>query len=246
LHPIHAVPADQSACSSSLPKCCRDHVYVFLINGADPLKCANLAGVRDYLIELGYPKIYYGEMYHTPWFASEVRHIRQQDVDARFVVVGYSLGANLACSLVQAAKEEGFTIDLLVYLGGIFIANTPASQPENVGRIVNVLADGCLLNGDQLDRATNFHAKGVWHFGSPTHPDTLAMLADELAQFAATVPVQATVPPSSQPEQPLEEGPTPRPVPAQGPLTGEWDFLGPASRLKDAQYNGTRVTNLPH
>jgi hypothetical protein len=53
-----------------------------------------------------------------------------------------------------------------------------------------------------------------WHFGTPSHPYSLEVLARELAVVASHVEVAEDVPapPSTQP--------------------GEWDFLKPVSRLK--------------
>ena len=119
--------------------------------------------------------------------------------------------------------------DLLVYLGGNTLHNTPHDQPENAGHIVNVLAHGSVWNGDTLDRAENLQAGDVGHFGSPTHPTTVEALARGLAEVAATVPV-----PEEAPAVEPETAPMPRPVTAPPPAHGEeWDFLKQATRLDE-------------
>jgi hypothetical protein len=228
LHPVDAAKIEQTSACLTLPIGCRDHVYVFFVHGMDPLNYANMTGVRDYVNELGFGKTYLGQMYHAPYFGREIHRIAREDPEARFVLIGFSFGANLVRDLAISAKKDDIPIDLLIYLGGNTLENKPKDQPENVGRIVNILAGGLIWNGDTLDRAENIQVPDVWHFGSPTHAHTLNTLARELAVVASRVPfVEQSFPPSQE-----EPAPTPRPVPTTktGPLD-EWDFLKPSSHL---------------
>ena len=222
-HPV-AKPAPElvQPCQVA-PKCCRDHVYVFLVHGLDPFNFANLSGLRDYVQALGFHKTYYGQLYHASSFAHAIRQIHHDDPDAHFVLIGFSYGANVARHLAHVAQEEGVTVDLLVYLGGNTLKNCPHDQPENALRIVNILASGCIWNGATFDRAENIHEPDVWHFGSPTHRQTLETLAHELAQVAANLPL---------PPEEVDEAPAPRPVlPGVPAPRGEWDFLKPVPQL---------------
>jgi hypothetical protein len=207
----------------------RNHVYIFFVHGLDPLNCANLSGVRDYVQGLGFNKTYYGQLYHTAQFEREMRSIHANDPDARFVLIGFSLGANMVRNIAQAVKPDGIGIDLLVYLGGNTLKDAPRDRPENAARVINILAQGCVWNGATLEGAENVQVRQVGHFGSPTHPYTLQTLARELAALAATVPV---VPPPEPPLPPGEEAPTPRPLTgsSDGPRD-EWDFLKPVPHL---------------
>src|SRR5262249_60003608 len=132
-----------AACREA-PKCARDHVYIFMINGLDPVDYSNMTGVRHYLNELGFQKTYYGQLYHTPYFDNEVRKIHQADPDAHFVLIGFSFGANMVRSIAQGVKREGIQIDLLVYCGGNTLKNCDNDQPDNARRILNILATGCI------------------------------------------------------------------------------------------------------
>src|SRR5438876_10377468 len=78
LNPIGPEAREREGRTCPLPQGCRNHVYVFLIHGADPLDFANLSGVRDHLTREGYIKTCYGQMYHTPWFVHEVRRIHKE------------------------------------------------------------------------------------------------------------------------------------------------------------------------
>jgi hypothetical protein len=204
----------------------------------DPFDYANLEGLRDYLHRLGFNKTYYGQLYHTWHFQRELCRIHQEDPYAHFVLIGFSFGANMARNIAQGAKEHGIRIDLLVYLGGNTLKNIPRDRPENVGQIINILASGCIWNGAWLDDAVNVHEIDVWHFGSPTHPQTLELLSRQLSLIACAVPIME--PPEPKPMPTLEEEPTPRPVQTTvSAKRDEWDFLKPTSRLSE---NGDAVT----
>lgn len=230
LHPICPPRPEIMEVCRCHPKCSRDHVYVFLINGCDPLDCANLAGLRDYVTALGFCKTYHGQLCHGRTCVREICRIVHEDPLARFVVIGHGLGADKAAGLVHEAKAHGATIDLLVYLSPHGVKNCAADQPENAGRIVNVRTCGCLGPGPKLDRAENVSAD-VGSLGCPSHPFTLQLLAQELAQVAAAVPAVPSI--EEPPPAPGEEAPTPRPVPPPAARSrDEWDFLKPVSRLR--------------
>jgi hypothetical protein len=213
LHPIEPPSAEcLSLCHGPTP-CCRDHVYVFLVHGMDPLDYANLTGVRDYIQTLGFHKTYYGQLYQGLRYGKEMCRIRAEDPEARYVLIGFSFGANVVRYLANSARDDGIAIDLLVYFGGNTLKNEAYDQPENAARVVNILACGAIWNGAWMDRAENVHEVDVYHFGSPSHPYSLEMLSRELAEVASHVAV-------------VEDGPPPPPA------TGEWDFLKPVARLK--------------
>jgi len=187
-HPVAPPPPELAGPCQSTPQCARDHVYVFFVQGIDVVDFANLSGVRDYVQMLGFSRTYYGQLYQAPSFLQEIRRIYHEDPEARFVLVGFSFGANSVRSLAESMGDEGIPVGLLVYLGGNTLHNRPGDQPENAGQIVNILASGAIWDGDTLDRAENYQVKNVWHFGSPTHPETLKILAQHLARVAASVP----------------------------------------------------------
>ena len=59
---------------------------------------------------------------------------------ARFVVMGYGLGANTAAELADAVQADGATIDLLVYCGGIAVSDEPKYRPSNVRRSSSIFS----------------------------------------------------------------------------------------------------------
>jgi hypothetical protein len=188
LHPVGAT--SHSGCLE-LPQSCRDHVHVFLMNGLDPVNYGNLTGLRDYIQELGFCKVYYGQLYHSRRFTTEIRKIAQEDPQAHFALVGFSLGANGVLDIAEAVKPAGIHIDLLVFLSSNHPLMVMSQQPPaNVGRVVNILTDGVMGWMGKLGYAKNVHLTHTLHFGSPTHPTTLQTLARELRAVAVRVALE--------------------------------------------------------
>jgi len=227
-HPIEPPKQADALPILSQPTCCRDHVYIFIIQGLDPLDFSDLRGLRDYIQELGFKNTYFGQLYHVVYFKHEMQRIEQADPQAHFVLIGFSFGANMVRDLALAAQDAGLTIDLLFYLGGNTLDNTPHDRPPNCLMAVNILASGCIWNGTWFDNAENFHLPDVWHFGSPSHRVTLEVLTRDLALVMHNV--------CGEPAQIAPSAPNtlPMPRPVDGPPTvgnAEWDFMKPVARL---------------
>jgi hypothetical protein len=225
LHPAAQPTHDASAMCAALPEACRNHVYIFLIDGPDPFDLANLNGVRDALIGLGYIKVYRGESWHAGYFQKEIRRLHEEDESARFVVMGFSLGANAAWDVANGVKADGVPIDLLIDCGGVALSDDPKSRPDNALRVVHILGQGVDSVGTVLDDADNIQLADVNHFGSPTHPYTTELLAKELTEVASLVTVIDNHPTA---DLGLEQGPMPKAEAARDALPRDgWDFLKP-------------------
>jgi len=233
MHSLDLPPKEQVVLGEKIPAPSRNHVHVFLLHGLDPLEFANLNGLTEYIQQLGYIKTHYGQFFHMWEFKKEIIRIHKEEPQARFVVIGFSLGSFMACELVNAVKKDNIPIDLLVYLGGFILDNTPRTQPENVAHIANILTAGYVIKGPQMDRAENIRYNNVWHFGLPTHPRMRELLARELAVVAARIPYVE----KAQPLSPELEEEIPRPrrmTPDQlkqlsSDLPSEWSFLNSRS-----------------
>ena len=229
LNPVHPPEEALILPCRELPKYCRDHVYVFFLNGFDPVNYGNLAGIREYVDTLGFHKTYYGQLYHASYFAGEIRKIHQEEPDAHFVLVGFARGAREIRSLAERANREGATIDLLVYLDG----KLPSGIGLESGPVVGHFRDGNLTGASRSEA-------DLWLFGIPTNPKTIELLGQQLVQIASSIP--AIEP--SQPEQlppPMDE-PTPKPVKRQVPSpNAEWDFLKPERNRVHLQHEDQRA-----
>jgi hypothetical protein len=222
-HSTGQPPPEQSSACHAVPPGCRNHVYVFFIQGIDPLSVSNLEGVRDYVQALGFIKTYYGYLYHAGTIAKEIRRLHGEDEQAHFVLIGYNLGANRVRDVANAVRSDGIFVDLIVYLGGHTMEKVPEMKPENVGHVVNILTKDWLGDGPVLNDATNVTYTDVSFFGAPTHHYTLETLAHELTAIAEMVPVVELLP-----TPPVELAPVPKMPRASAPRD-EWDFLKPRS-----------------
>lgn len=225
LYPAPSVPKDATACSAALPQVCRNHVYIFLLCGQGPLDLGNMGGLRESLLSLGYIKTYCGECCYSGHYKAEIVRLHHEDESARFVVIGYGLGANTAAELTDAVQADGATIDLLVYCGGITISDEPKYRPSNARRVVHLLSTGVDSIGSAVEGADNILLTDATHFGTPTHPYTMDLLVRELTEVASRVSVVGLPQPvGSTPE----EGPPPRREIKRDSLPhDEWDFLKP-------------------
>jgi len=224
LNPVAGPRADCIELCHTLPRPERNHVYIFFMNGLDPVNCCNLTGVRDSVQKLGFIKTYYGQSCHYYWFASEIRRLKHDDPDARFVLVGSQWGANLMCTLARDLSCGGIPIDLAVFLDGSMLDCKPEHRPDNIERIVHLWSRPGLLKGKDYPGAENICIEDANFFGCGGHPETLERLALELSVVAASVPMGAPAVP------PPQDAPAPGPVEEKMPLVSkEWDFLQPRS-----------------
>jgi hypothetical protein len=183
-------PAERSQCQK-VSEAQRDHIYVLFINGLDPLDKGNLVGLADRVHELGFQHVSFGQMYDEPAMRRQIVETYQQDPKARFVIVGFSLGANFASSLADDLQVDDVPIELLVYLGGDTLTNSAEYRPANARRIVNVTAQGCtwlfgglIWKGVEIDGAENLRLENVDHFHIPTDERVAQSLRITLTQIA--------------------------------------------------------------
>ncbi len=227
---LSPLPPECVEACEAVPGCCRGKVYVFLVNGLDPLDLGHVAEVRAALIRAGFTKVYDGQLYHAGWFAGEMRRLRSEEPGVRFVVVGFGAGVEAARWLAGSVAADGIDLDLLASVDAPVWSSAPAQRPANVRQTLSV-------HGRPLFSPTNWRADtdvevpvGGLSYAAP-HPFTISQLATELAAVAGMVPA-----PPVKPLEPLADDlPTPRPTAARadGPRD-EWDFLKPVARLREA------------
>lgn len=178
--------------------CCKDHVYIFGVNGLNPLCTGNFNGLCSYLREEGYENTYFGQLYTSHFYCSKIRKIIADDPSAKVVLIGFSLGTNYVRCMANMLAKDGVKIDLLVYLGGDTIFDTPSSCPENVCRVLNITSHGlCLMGGDLLFKGADLPcARNVRldtrHILIPSRRETLELIMEELLAiscFPCDVPV---------------------------------------------------------
>jgi thioesterase domain-containing protein len=184
-------PADRGACQSLRPADC-DRVHAYFINGLDPLDKGNLIGLSQRVRELGFRNVAFGQMYDEAAMRRDIVRIHAEDPGAKFVVVGFSFGANLARLLTDQLQAEDIPVELLVYLGGDTLTNSPEDRPANARHILNITAEGCpwlfagrIWQGEEIDGAENLRLENVDHFHVPTNEQVLQMLREQLTEVVA-------------------------------------------------------------
>src|SRR5260370_42524345 len=119
-----------------------------------------------------------------------MRRINQEDPQAQFVLVGFSVGVNLVHSMASSVKADGIWVDALGYLSGNNpVTPIPKSRPENVGHVANLPAGGMMKEFGECPYAENVRLSNAWHFDSPRHRQTREPWAPKLAQVASTSPL---------------------------------------------------------
>ncbi len=184
LHPIQE-PASAPACS-----CSKEHIYIFAVNGVNPLCQGNFNGFCTYLKKQGYCHTYFGQMYTCLGWADRIREVRRCDPEAKIVVIGFSAGANIAKMIANNLARDCTRVDLLIYLVGDMLTKSPSTYPPNVCRVLNIRAIGLILtggdlffNGVDIDGARNCRIE-CRHILVPSRCETLALVTEELAALA--------------------------------------------------------------
>jgi len=210
VHPIQkpeTVP-HPSWCHGPPDPCWNEHVYIFGVNGLNPFCLGNFNGLLGYFRSQGFTNTYFGQLYTSHWFVSEIRKIRQKDPQARIVLIGFSLGANYVQAIANHLNEDSTQIDLLIYLVGDLIGNTAESKPGNVRRVVNIRAKGLILlggdlffHGEDIDGARNYMLK-CRHILAPSCRETLTLIMEELQALACAPGVPGPAAPPLLPPVP--------------------------------------------
>ncbi len=212
-----------------LPVQCRNEVHVFMMHGLTPTTDCGLNALRMKLGDAGFAKVGMGELCHGGWVKSEIDCIRRTDPDARFVLLGYDLGAATAVSLSRDLTAKGIPVEAVVLLDPMGCPAEPCGS-----RTLLITSGTCAASVPHSSRVVVGNAS---HFGLPAHPTTVAVITDLLNDIAAQncePPLEVT-PNSSAP------GTVARRAPNQQP-GGEWGFLSDRGPVRAI---GTRVSTRP-
>lgn len=173
----------------------RDHVHIFLLNGDDLLGLGHLEKLRDALNSAGYSKVYYGQIFHGASFEKEARQIRCLDPDARFVFIGYGLGAGTADGLAARLGTDGLPVDGLVGLAPLYLPMSPLEGSMPVLRRL-MLYSHAVTPPLWPENVEVISMSGVGQYSLPTHPGTVDLLVKLLHSSAIQVPEYASPNPS--------------------------------------------------
>jgi hypothetical protein len=204
LHPVEKPEAIRYPrwCQDQPFDCCKEHVYIFGINGVNVMCSGNFNGMLCYFRNDGFTHTYFAQIYGTGWIPGEIRKIRHADPQARIVLIGFSWGANSARDIANDLNQDCTPVDLLVYLVGDLVCNTPNSKPCNVRRILNIRAHGLVLlggdmffNGEDIDGARNCMLK-CRHILAPSRHESIEWIMEELLELACVPRFRPAPPPA--------------------------------------------------
>jgi hypothetical protein len=99
-----------------LPTACRNQVYVFLINGVTPPTHNGLNALRMKLGENGFAKVGIADLAGALSVEHEIKKIRACEPDAKFVLVGYDVGAPAAICDARHLASKDIPVEAVVLL----------------------------------------------------------------------------------------------------------------------------------
>jgi hypothetical protein len=213
-----------------LPPDCRGRVYVFLLHGITPTTECGLSKLREKLAVRGFAKVGEGELASGFCIASEIKTIHKCEPEAKFVLVGYDLGAAAAVCLSRELAVKGIPVASVVLLDPM------GPLPTDRCEIPTLL----ITSGTTTTRALHTLHVAVpdaKHHTLPAHPVTVESITSLLMEIAASE-IEPLIDPV--PAWSYKHAPEMRPfVPPTGT---EWDFLaeqGPPLPI------GTRAISQP-
>jgi hypothetical protein len=181
-NPVQPPPPDVVARCEGLNHACRDHVYILVINGFDPSEVTNAHGLAHYLEASGFPHVFYTSQWDFVKYQQQFCEIKAADPSARIAVIGYSMGVSCARTLAQGLKEQGITVDLLIYMDAFAKNHSPEHSATDAKRIVNMITVHRLgiFGSDPLPGAQNYQFLGVRHVHVPTDSLIVEYVMNEL------------------------------------------------------------------
>lgn len=159
-----------------LPTACRNQVYVFLLNGVTPPTHSDLNALRLKLAENGFAKVGYADLAGGLCVEYEMKSIRACEPDAKFVLVGYDVGAASAVCIARDLSSKGKPVEALVLLDPV-----GCKDAAGVPTLLITTGKGACATPHR-ERVIVPDAK---HFDLPAHPTTVAAIVDLLRGVAA-------------------------------------------------------------
>lgn len=185
----------------------RAKVYAVLFRGFDPFHVSHVEKLRAELNEHGFAKVYCVDFYHEAFVEKEVKRILCEEPDARFVVVGYSLGAGAAESFVSRVTPCGVPVDALVEIAPVYL---PLATPPDLSRVGRHLVITNAASHAYGPQAEVLNLSGAWSLTMPSNPITVQAVREILIASAEHVPPTG----DTSPTLPLVDNPAP--LPGQG------------------------------
>jgi hypothetical protein len=141
--------------------------------------------LSPFIEKLGFRKPSVGSHYWRWTFQNDIRRIQREDPEARFVLVGFSVGGGVVHSIAQTLEKDGIFIDLVVYIDAHSFLHCLEKRPRNVGKVVNINSSSWLLAGRCHPGEECHHVDTFFHLAAPRQQKTLDTLCRELVELTA-------------------------------------------------------------
>lgn len=159
----------------------KQKVYLYFVHGLDPFDIANLAGLERHFRDLGYSHTRLLQFYDSDEIIEDICQVKASNPDARIMILGFSAGTLTTSSVINTLHHKHqIDVDLVVYTAGIALMDTEEARPTYIGKIIHILDGGMVLPGVELTGADNYRFEDVWHFGTPSHANTMGIIEAEL------------------------------------------------------------------
>lgn len=158
-----------------LPASCRGQIYVFMIHGGTPTTDNGLNALREKLADEGFAKVGIGELTDALPIAFEIKDIAKCNPEARFVLIGYDVGASAAVLLARELTARTIPVEGVVLLDPL-----ACGRPSGVRTLL-------VTSGTSTSTVTHSDHVVVGdasHFQLPAHPQTVAVICDLLKDIA--------------------------------------------------------------
>lgn len=206
------------------PAPCRNQTYAFLINGVTPPTHNGLNALRMKLAENGFPKVGVADLAGGCCVEREIKNIVACEPEAKFVLIGYDVGASLAVCAARDLSAEGVAVEAVVLLD-------PVGCKAVCGVPTLLITSG--KNATTAAHGQHVPVPDASHFNLPAHPTTVAVVTDLLRGVAATCPGPIADP---VPQWTYKHAPEMRPA-VKPRANEEWNFLadrGPTRQMGTA------------
>ncbi len=196
----------------ALPAASRSNVYVFMVHGLTPTTGSGLETLREKLAECGFAKVGIGELAMASCMWWEIKQIARYEPEARFVLLGYDLGAPAAVCVARDLASRNIPVEAVVLLDPVGCGAT-----HDIRTIIVASGSASYSSLPYMPRMVVSEAN---HFQLPSHPKTVAAVAGLLEEIASR---NCPAPGESIEEWSYPPAPEMHPLPM--PRGDEWDIL---------------------
>jgi pimeloyl-ACP methyl ester carboxylesterase len=204
-----------------------------MVHGITPTTESGLESLREKLSESGFAKIGVAELASAPLIALEIKRNLKCDPDARFVLLGYDLGAAAALWLARDLLGSGVPVEAVILLDPIACGDTggvPTLRISSAASAGSATPFEARFNSAVPLTHASLVVPDANHFKLPAHPQTVAAISALLKGIAVN---HYHEPGDPIPYWTYEHAPEMHIAP-RGEAPPEWNFLADSTETPPA------------